>query len=256
MKITTLFSGSSGNCTLVECENAKFLVDGGGSCKKICTALNECGTSVDEINAMFITHEHCDHVSALRVLLKKHKIPVYVKKKCAFASPLYELISGNNIRCVENELDEIIGGVRIIGFNVRHDSLGCFGYTFEENGVKAAVVTDIGKADGRVLEHLRGCGLAVLEANHDAVMVKNGPYPEDLKKRILSDSGHLSNENCALLVAELAKYGLRSVLLAHLSEENNDPSVAEKTVKRAVCECGFDVEIKAAPRCSAESIEC
>lgn len=231
MRVINLFSGSSGNCTYVECCGTELLIDAGGSAKKIGAALNEIGTSPDRIRGIFITHEHSDHVSALRVLEKNYQIPVFLSSRSAQRIKDVGEIDRNRLYLYDGDFGVKIGGVSVRGFRVPHDSVCCYGYIMEGEGHRAGIVTDIGEANRDVEENLCGCDLLVIEANHDESMVKNGPYPSDLKQRILSGKGHLSNENCGLLAAKLERYGLKRLLLAHLSEENNTAEAALETVR-------------------------
>jgi phosphoribosyl 1,2-cyclic phosphodiesterase len=231
MRIVTLYSGSKGNSTYIEAGDAAILIDAGKSAKKLCSALSSIGVCIDDINAIFITHEHNDHVCALETLTKKHKIPIHMASGCAakFSSERFELLR-ENIVCHPPLFEVEINGTLISSFATPHDSNMSVGYRIEfcEDGKRHAIglATDIGYVTKDICQGLCGCEAVVLESNHDIDMLKDGPYPYDLKKRILSKRGHLSNKDSALLCSGLAKRGTHSFILAHLSEENNTPGIA------------------------------
>ena len=231
MRIVTLYSGSKGNSTYIEAGDATILIDAGKSAKKLCASLSTLGVSIDDVDAIFITHEHNDHVSALETLTKKHKIPIHMASGCThkFASERFEALR-ESIVCHPPLFEVEIKGTLVSSFATPHDSNMSVGYRIEfcENGEKHAIglATDIGYVTKEICGGLCGCEYVVLESNHDIDMLKEGSYPYDLKKRILSRRGHLSNKDSALLAAGLAKRGTRSFILAHLSEENNTPDIA------------------------------
>ncbi len=230
MRIVTLYSGSGGNATYIEAAGVKLLIDAGKCARALCTSLTKIGVSIDEIDAIFITHEHGDHIAALEVLSKKHKLPIHITEKSAerfygerYSALLECIVPHSPVFSVE------IGGVCVHSFPTPHDSRMSVGYRicFEENGEHAlGLATDIGYVTDAIREGLSGCEAVVLESNHDIDMLKSGPYPYDLKQRILSRRGHLSNAESALFAAELAATGTKSFILAHLSAENNEPALA------------------------------
>ncbi len=231
MKICTLYSGSRGNAIFISAGGKNILFDAGKSSLKLCSALTEIGFSPADIDAVFITHEHSDHTSALETFLKKHKIPVHMVS--ASANKLLSLgldHLNDNIVCHPLLYSVDLGGVTVSSFEAPHDSNSCVGYriTFFRDGQKCemGIATDMGYVSESVLTGLLGCESVIIEANHDIEMLKYGRYPADLKKRILSKRGHLSNEDCAILVSRLTLSGTKNILLAHLSEENNTPDTA------------------------------
>lgn len=237
--ITSLYSGSKGNSVLIETKNAKILIDAGKSARALCTALNGIGRSIDEIDAIFITHEHSDHINALEVLLKKHPIPVHAvdisaKKMIQKGLSLHKEL----IVCHTPLFSVEIKDMCISSFPTPHDSDFSVGYRIEitsENGSDfIGYATDIGYVTDEIKKGLSGCESIVVESNHDEEMLMNGPYPYDLKLRIRSNRGHLSNNSCAELVSELCMGGTKNILLAHLSEENNDPTLAYDEVWSAI----------------------
>ena len=234
MRVVNLFSGSSGNCTYIKCGGAEILIDAGGSAKKITDALWAIGTGPENIDAIFVTHEHTDHISAIRVLEKKYVIPVYISGESARFSGLYGTVDANRLLTYDGVFSVRIRDAVINGFEVPHDSAFCYGFAVCGEGHKIGVVTDMGTVTEQICGQLCGCDIAVIEANHDREMLMQGPYPPELKERILSGCGHLSNDSCGELARILEGKGLRRLMLAHLSEENNRPDVAVRTVMNYV----------------------
>lgn len=234
-KICTLYSGSTGNCTYISAGHCKILVDAGKSARSLCLALKSIGSDISEIDAIFITHEHTDHVSALETISKKHHIPIHAVKACAniFARPGSAVSS-----CVVTHpplYSVTLDGIRVSSFLTSHDSRCAVGYKIEtEDGLSFGVATDTGIVTCSTAEALEGCHAVVIECNHDPHMLKTGPYPQFLKERIASKFGHLSNDDCATFVSYLAERGTKSFILAHLSLENNTADMALSTVRRAV----------------------
>lgn len=231
MKLCTLYSGSSGNSIFISAGGANILIDAGKNARKLCEALDLIGVSPDSLDAIFITHEHSDHISALEVFLKKHPVPVHVSEASAKKLLSRGLAQIDESLVIHTPVfTQKIKELEISSFVTPHDSMGSVGYrlSFEENGARReiGIATDIGYVSDSVLGGLEGCESIVVESNHDVEMLKSGPYPYDLKKRILSKRGHLANEDCALLLSRLCANGTKNILLAHLSEENNDPEIA------------------------------
>ena len=231
-RLCTLYSGSKGNAAYLETPTARILIDAGKNARTLTTSLHDIGVDVDTIDAIFITHEHTDHVSALEVLTKKHRIPVYMLYNSALRfkdTQPQALCSCLQIR-EKAPFSEVIGGVTVTAFETPHDSRASVGYRFEfcdgDHTVCIGYATDIGYITEEIRAGLTGCEAVVLESNHDEQMLMDGPYPYDLKLRIRSNRGHLSNADSASLAADLAAHGTRAFLLAHLSEENNDPTLA------------------------------
>lgn len=246
--VTALYSGSKGNSVLIESNNTKILIDAGKSARALCSALSGIERDADGIDAIFITHEHTDHIGALENLLKKHPIPVHVAEASARA-----MISRKpNIRtdCIVSHspiFSVEIGNMRIESFPTPHDSECSVGYRIEisegDESVCVGYATDIGYVTEDICRGLLGCKSVVLEANHDENMLMNGPYPYDLKLRIRSKHGHLSNTECSALAARLCETGTENILLAHLSEENNDPTLALSEVRGAVGNDGVNIRV-------------
>ncbi len=228
LRAFTLFSGSSGNCTYIKAGDTELLIDAGVCEKSIAASLKLLGTSLDNISDIFITHDHTDHTRGLEIICKKHSPTVHITEgsarvsvdadktprlcECALIHPLVYTVE--------------LGDVTVSSFATPHDSAASVGYTVTYNGYKIGFATDIGRVTDTVRGSLLGSNAVVLEFNHDVEMLTEGPYPDFLKRRILSDRGHLSNDDAAELAAYLAENGTDRFVLAHLSEQNNIPELA------------------------------
>lgn len=241
-KICQLFSGSSGNSIFISDGREKFLVDAGVTAKRLEIGLNYIGEDASELNAIFITHEHYDHVKGLRVFASRHNIPVFSSRK--ILQRLYDDDRVNE-KITSDEISENmeIGGVEIIPFKLSHDSVECYGYRFNLNGGRSvSICTDTGYVTENAKKVIPGSDFVFLESNHEVKMLESGPYPYPLKKRILSKTGHLSNEDSAEFARELVKSGTRWLNLSHLSKENNIPEIARQTVVAALAGDGLKVD--------------
>lgn len=251
IRFITLFSGSSGNSTLISGRETNILIDAGVSCAKICASLSELGISPNELDAVLITHEHSDHVNGVRVLSKKFNIPVYATEKTLGAMNLYDVYAHNQRAVKSGERFEI-REFEIFPFSIPHDAADPVGYSVLAENKRYTVATDLGHINERLLKCLCKSEVVLLESNHDVEMLKNGRYSYPLKKRILSDSGHLSNENAAWTATQLAMWGTGKIILGHLSNENNTPSLAYEASHSMLCkngaQIGGDVILKVAPR--------
>ncbi len=270
-KIINLYSGSKGNCTLIRSRNTSILIDAGRSAAALCSALNSAGENIRHIRAIFVTHEHTDHVSSLAVLSKKYRIPIHAtessaEKILAAAGKPSVLSSCLHIHSpiyTENICGDDGEEFAVRSFPTPHDSLASVGYRVEllsTDNSKPKIVhsfgyaTDTGCVTDDMINGLSGCEAVVIEANHDVDMLMNGPYPHDLKMRILSDRGHLSNYDCATLAQTLVKKGTKNFLLAHLSEENNTPEAAFWTVRRHISDNDIGIFIASPDRATVLSL--
>lgn len=251
IRFCTLFSGSSANCTYVEVNGNAVLIDAGAGVKKTEQALRQIGSGYDKIRGVFVTHEHSDHISGLKTILKYHTIPVIANP--ATISGFYGLSEFEKCfcsmptgSCAEN------GDFRITSFSSSHDSAECVGYVIETGKNKLGILTDCGQLSAEMMNALAGCEAVVLESNHDVDMLMNGSYPYPLKKRVAGTGGHLSNDQCAQGLCQLVHTGVKQVFLAHLSKENNTPQLALETVCRVLSKHGVkvdtDVQVRVAPR--------
>ncbi|MBM6925882.1 MBL fold metallo-hydrolase [Pseudoflavonifractor phocaeensis] len=252
LELYTLASGSSGNCLLVSSGSTRVLVDTGISCRRITTALRGLGVDPASLSAVLITHEHTDHMAGLATLTKQYRLPVYASRgtglrlcyRIPFLEDLFNPIQPG--QCFQ------VGELEIESYPTPHDAAQSTGYALSAEGRKAAVVTDLGHVTQAVAEGIRGAHLVVAEANHDVEWLRSGPYPYFLQDRILGDYGHLSNEAGAQLVCSAVEQGAHTVVLAHLSHENNTPERARQVVGDALTRMGAlpgrDVTLEVAPR--------
>ena len=244
MKANILFSGSKGNCTYISDGETSILVDAGGNLKRIRESLEQLGESLDNIRGIFVTHEHTDHINALYNITKKYDLHIYTTEETAraFCTPtpsrgmdVCRNVAGCVMTVKPGKTYEV-GSISVRTFSTPHDAVGSLGFVFKSTKDEKCIgyATDIGYVTDEMKELFRGVKNIVIESNHDIDMLKTGPYPEYLKERILSDTGHLSNVSCAEFVKDLAREGSCSFTLAHLSEENNRPDIAYETVKHAI----------------------
>lgn len=237
MKVCVLASGSKGNCTYIETNGTKSLIDIGMSCSYVENSLREIGVEPSSIERIFLTHTHTDHINGLRVFLKKYAPIVYLTEK--MDEELGLLI--DDYVYINGDMD--INDLKIIPVKTSHDVADSNGYVFVSEGKSLMYMTDTGYIHVRNYNKLKNHDLYVLESNHDIEMLMNGKYPYHLKQRILGDKGHLSNKDCAYYLTEFTGKKTKSVILAHLSEENNSPEKAIEAYKMAYKKSG-----KQAPR--------
>ena len=234
MRMASLSSGSSGNAIYLGTEETHVLVDAGISNRRIENGLKEAGLKADDLDALVVTHEHSDHVQGLNVLIRRHEVPLY-----ATAGTLNALRQKGILdRCPEELIHVIragssfsVGDISILPFSVDHDAAEPVAYRFESGGKAAAVATDMGHFTEDIIVRLKGLDAILLESNHDIRMLEAGPYPYPLKRRILGNFGHLSNESAGKLLTEILHDHVKKIILGHLSKENNLPELAFETVK-------------------------
>ncbi len=249
MRVCVLGSGSGGNCTYVASETTAILIDAGLSGRATGLRLAECGTTVDFIHAICVTHEHSDHTSGLAVLHRGGKVKLYAN---------YATMEGVQARVgLEKKLqwnvfstgaNFKIGDLSIDPFSVPHDAYDPVGFIIQSGETRVGVVTDMGMVTGLIRERLRVCNVLVVESNHDEQMLKDADRPWHLKQRISGRQGHLSNQHAAQLLTEIAGPHLKAVFLAHLSSECNAPELALRTVADALKNAGHSqVRVMVAP---------
>jgi phosphoribosyl 1,2-cyclic phosphodiesterase len=233
MRFAALSSGSSGNCFFVSYKDSSVLVDCGISCKQVLSSLSDLKQNPGNIRGIFVSHEHTDHTRGVDVLARQLGIPIYATKgtcKNSFLCSDEDLIHE-----IKNDETVKIGGMEVEAFSKSHDAADPISFNVR-NGKQISIITDIGHACKAVCESVSDSDFLVLESNHDIHMLENGPYPYFLKKRILSDVGHLSNLHSSLCVLEHGRKRLGNVMLAHLSETNNRPELALSCFKNLVKE--------------------
>lgn len=248
IRVFSLYSGSEGNAFLIHAPSGNLLIDAGKSARRLCTALSACGVAPTDLDAILVTHEHTDHVSALPVFLKKNPIPVHLANGC-----VYRLENDpNTAPCLAPHpplWEGTLGGMRVRSFPTSHDSRASVGYRIDipygERVLSLGYATDLGTVTSDVEAMLLGCRAVILESNHDVDMLLGGPYPPDLKRRIHGKRGHLSNTDSAALAARLTSQGTRALLLAHLSRENNLPDLALGECTAAVADASVRIAVAA-----------
>lgn len=234
MIVRVFASGSGGNCLLVSSADTNIFIDAGISMRRVKTALANTDLTMEEIGGVLITHEHSDHISGIKMLCKHHKLPIYAPFTVA-----------KNLAAMQPELEEFIhiipvgesfqlGDISFRAFRTPHDTPESVGYRAETDEGAFALCTDMGVVTEEICQGLLGADTVLIESNHDENMLRSGPYPYSLKRRILSDRGHLSNENCAKLALYLAENGTERIILGHLSRENNSPELAYDCACRAL----------------------
>lgn len=250
LAVCILASGSKGNATFVTSGSTSMLVDAGLTGIEIERRLKSRGLCPEDLDAILVTHEHTDHIQGVGVLSRRYNLPIYINRKTqkAAASQLGNVHDFRNFECGSTFM---IKDLAIHPFSISHDAEDPAGFTVYQNGTKIGIATDLGIATSMVKEHLKGCSLLILEANHDATMLTNGPYPWYLKQRIKGRTGHLSNEASKNILSEVQHDRLEHVTLAHLSEINNTPQKALSEVGPAMNHCNAQLDVAAQDECGA-----
>ena len=244
LKFATIASSSSGNCIYVGTEYTNILVDAGLSGKKIEDGLKELELTGGDIDAIFVTHEHIDHVDGVGVLSRRYHIPVYATEGTWANMPSKvkaDTMRDDYKRNVYADENTVFNDLCIKPFSIPHDAAEPVGYSIMTDKDKITIATDIGHISDSIRENVKGSSVLLLESNHDVEMLKNGSYAYNLKQRILSDYGHLSNDNAGKFLSDFADNKLKYVFLGHLSRENNTPRVAFDTVSDIVTESGIEL---------------
>ncbi len=249
MDIVSLRSGSRGNAALIFSDKTKILVDCGVSGKVIEEALSSLDISPSDLDGIVVTHEHSDHISGIGVMMRRYKLPVWANEDTWLAME-------GQVGKIDVSLEKVhsgefeIGDIGIKPFGISHDAADPVGYSFQKGEEKISVATDIGILKKDIFEVVKKSKTVLLEANHDVNMLEIGRYPEHLKRRIRGDFGHLSNDDAGKAAEFLVRLGTENIILGHLSEENNYPDLAEKTVELALAEAeimvGRDIKLSVA----------
>ncbi|WP_457574090.1 MBL fold metallo-hydrolase [Desulfolithobacter sp.] len=233
VRCCVLGSGSRGNCTLVESGDTRLLIDGGFSGRETARRLELIGRSVDSLTAILVTHEHNDHISGVGVLSRRCSLPVWANGPThrASSSRMKNLFCRREFATGERFT---INGLEIHPFAVSHDTVDPVGFVISDGHQTLGYCTDTGRITRLISYHLGHCQGLILEANHDPQMLMDGPYPTPLKQRVRSSQGHLANDDAGAFLRQLCQASLRQVILAHLSETNNEPSLALQTVQNSL----------------------
>jgi phosphoribosyl 1,2-cyclic phosphodiesterase len=234
VRVCVLGSGSKGNCTLLATEKTRLLVDAGLSCRETYARLAAIGEPVDGLDGVVVSHEHTDHIYGLRVLARDGKMPVYI------SPPTCDAVSRDtNIQSfVHFAASEkfSIGDIEVTPFPIPHDAVDPVAFTFDSQGIRISLVTDLGYVPEVVKQRVKGCHCLIFESNHDLDMLKVGPYPWYVKQRVMSRHGHLSNNATAAFLAEDFDATAQVLVLAHLSETNNHPEIARLSAEQALAQ--------------------
>jgi phosphoribosyl 1,2-cyclic phosphodiesterase len=243
IRFTILSSGSTGNCTLIEHGDRRVLLDAGLSAKRMEQLLTERGVSPEGISCILVTHEHSDHVRGLGAMARKYKLPVYANMNTwnALDRAVGDLHDDQRKSFKTGDLLSF-GDLTVESFPISHDAAEPVAYNFQVGNVKLSIATDVGYMSPVVREKTRDADVLVLESNHDVQMLRIGKYPWNVKRRILSDVGHLSNEAAGEALCELISERTKRVYLAHLSRDHNQLDLAKLTVNSILCESGVSTE--------------
>jgi phosphoribosyl 1,2-cyclic phosphodiesterase len=253
MKFMTIRSGSNANCIYISNGNYGILMDAGVGIRNVQAALKKIDTDLSHIAAIFITHEHIDHIRGLSTITKKYKIPIFANAATcdAIHDRLPDVDCGLFVELPTGR-DAVCPDLKVTSYKTSHDAIESVGYTVTDGKRRISIATDLGVVTQTVLEHVRCSDAIILESNYDENMLKNGIYPPTLKQRILSSHGHLSNDDCAITATALVAGGTKRLILGHLSENNNLPMLAYNTTLTALennnIKVGRDVLLSVASR--------
>lgn len=235
LKFISFGSGSSGNCYYIYTENDGLMIDAGVGIRTLKKHFRDYGLSLSQIHHLFITHDHADHIKCVGSISHDLHLPVYatelVHKGIDRNYCVSRKVDPVDRHLVEPETSMKVGDFVVTPFSVPHDSSDNVGYMIEAEGVSLCIITDAGRITDGMASYITRCNYLVIEANHDREMLMHGPYPAHLKERISNGSGHLNNTACGEAIANHMSEQLRHVWLCHLSEENNHPELARKTVE-------------------------
>lgn len=232
LQISILASGSSGNAIYVESDTTKLLVDCGLTGKKTEALLKQINRNPEDLDAILVSHEHSDHIKGVGIMARKYNLDIYANEKTWDAmTPKLGKLKTEQKYLFNVEENKTIGNIDIVSFAVSHDAIDPQFYTFQKNNKQFVILTDTGYVNDRMRGMLRNADAYLMESNHDISMLRMGQYPWSLKQRILSDKGHLSNEDGALALTDMIGDKTRRVYLGHLSKENNMKEIAHETVK-------------------------
>lgn len=246
MKFATVVSGSSGNCIYIEGGATRILVDAGLTLRALKAACAGFGCTPADLNGIMITHEHNDHISGAERICRRYGVPMWASRSTWEKLPFAPCFLAEDRHMFEYGMS--VGELKLDFFRLSHDCVQPVGIIVEHNGRRVAIATDTGCVTPSMAKALRDCDGYVLEANHDLEMLKRGPYSYSLKRRVLSEYGHLSNAQAAMALSELAGPHTRHVILAHLSETNNTPELALQQVMAVMKSAPYHPVVTVAPR--------
>lgn len=243
IRFCSLSSGSSGNCQYIETENTRILIDAGFSGKKIEGLLRSIGGDPSKLDAILVTHEHIDHSKGVGVLSRRYDIPIYANANTWIGmEPIIKAIKEKNTKIFTTNGNFDIKDIGIHPISVFHDAREPVGYVIYHSKFKLSIITDTGWINDKIRNEIKDSNLYFIESNHDINMLREGSYPWDLKKRIMSSHGHLSNYDAGMIMGDVLSGTGEIVLLGHLSKDNNLPDLAYETVRRGIISQGIDVD--------------
>ncbi len=243
IKFCSLSSGSSGNCQYIETKESKILIDAGFSGKTVQGLLSSIGVEPNTLDAIFVTHEHIDHTKGVGILSRRFDIPIYANADTWLAmEKSIGKIKEENIKVFNTGMDFEFRDMTIYPIGIFHDAVEPVGYIIYYKNKKISIITDTGWVNDNIINEIKDSDLYLLESNHDINMLKEGSYPWPLKQRILSTRGHLSNDDCGRILGDVLSGRGEIVILGHLSQDNNIPDLALRTVKESIIKKGIDID--------------
>lgn len=244
MRFSVLASGSSGNAFYIETDETRLLIDAGLSGKQLDKLFEEVDVDPRKLDGILVTHEHTDHVKGLGIMARKYDLPIYANEKTwhAMEKGLGKLTTEQKFHFESNTV-KTFGDLDIESFTVSHDAVDPMFFTFHHNNKKVALVTDLGYVSDKIKKTIEGANAYIFEANHDVSMLQMGHYPWSVKRRILGDSGHVSNEDCGLALSEIITNNTERIYLAHLSKDNNMKELARMSVDQVLQERGIKANL-------------
>lgn len=245
MKIAILGSGSSGNSIFIESNNYKILIDAGFSGKKLKDKLENIDVDISTINALLITHEHSDHILGAGIICRKYNIPIYITKESyEFSKEKLGKIENSLLNFISNNHFNLFNTFNIYPFDVMHDATRTLGYRIEVENKKVGIITDIGYVDNYSKKFLKDLNLLIVEANYDYDMLMQNDYPWQLKSRVKSNNGHLSNEDAAKLICDVYHENIEKVYFVHMSKDSNTYDLAYNTISSKFKENNINIDFK------------
>lgn len=252
LRFCPVLSGSSGNLLYIEGNDTRILIDCGLAGNYAAQALEQFGFSMKNVDAILVTHDHSDHTKGVGILSRRHHIPIYANPATYKSmAPIVGVIYPGYAHTFETGKEFQIKGLSITSFSIPHDAADPVGFVISNGAKRVGILTDIGRFNDWLLSFVAGCDMVLIEANHDIDMLNAGPYPYALKRRILSERGHLSNDACGKALVKLYGAGVRSAVLGHMSKENNLEALALETVRQTMRQAGIadaDFFLDAVPR--------
>ncbi|MFD2045665.1 MBL fold metallo-hydrolase [Ornithinibacillus salinisoli] len=244
LRFSVLASGSSGNAFYVESDQEKILVDAGLSGKQLDRLFHDVDVDPSALSGILVTHEHSDHIKGLGIIARKYNLPIYANERTwrAMDRSLGKLTVDQKFYFGMEEV-KTFGDLEIESFGVSHDAAEPMFYVFRHDGKKVALVTDLGYVSERIKKTVEDADAYIFEANHDVEMLRMGRYPWNVKRRILGDSGHVSNEDCGLALADIIGNRTKRIYLAHLSQDNNMKDLARMSVDSVLQERGITLDL-------------